>query len=249
MKVAILTIPKHRRRVWALFGHLQTIGFPVVENPEAFKVYNGYDASPYPTRRDGFKALVAHGHEKYQWHLENLPEEQLEGTRSLTMLVTLGMLNILRTVAAGDEPVLVLENDAYLIDLSYADLVEHWNDLLTRVGYQNINVAMLTVIRPNLEQLKADAELVDVDDFWVKGACGPGQTGNIYTPHGAAYILEKHSVCYNIERMLYEEIADLEGIYSTEQGILDLDFFSNFDSTHTDLDKGFWIKLLDGEQL
>ena len=243
MNVAILSIPAQEHRIWALMGHYTTLGFPVIHSGRII-VYQGFDYTDYPTRRDALEAMVADGHEKYRPYLEtNISDITLD---SHADMCEWGLLNIMRKVIETDTPTLVLENDAYFPKIPTADvrdsfgfLVDKWWELASQVGQENINVAMLTVIRPDLDKLKTNAALEDVDDFWTKGACGPGQTANIYTPQGARFILEKKPPYPNIEAWIYygdtEETAygNIPNIYSTREGLTSLHFFSNFDSPHT----------------
>ena len=230
MKVAVLTIPSQQHRIWALFGHLQTIGFAVFRRMHLFDIYNGFDYKDYETVADVFKAMVADGHTKYEGY-EDHPIEWLHNDVHY-LVPEWGMLNILRKVAEGDEPVLVIENDAYFRDISYTEIDQRWSDLENSVGFNNINVAMFTVIRPDLEERKANAPLQDIDGFWAKGACGPGQTANIYTPHGAEWIVKNKKPLPIIESFLYESQVDTPNVYSTWRGIIDLHLFCNFDSPH-----------------
>ena len=230
MKVAILTIPAQRHRLFGLFGHFQTIGFPVFASMHLFDIYNGFDCNDYETVADVYRAMIADGHTKYKGY-EDHPIEWLSNDVHY-LVPEWGMLNILRKVASGDEPVLVIENDAYFIDITYAEIEKRWSDLENAVGFDSINVAMFTVIRPGLDERIANAPLEDIDGFWAKGACGPGQTANIYTPQGADWIVKNKKPLPIIESFLYESQADTPNVYSTWRGIIDLHLFCNFDSPH-----------------
>ena len=247
LPVYVLSIPRHENRIWALFGHLQTIGFPIVDNPNLVKVYNGYDTQDYVNRLDILQETARQGYQRHQEYLDSMNPEKLREVESFTDCVNLGMLNILRKVETGNKPVLVIEDDAYFVGVDYEELMRRWRQLELCVGCNNINVAMLSVKRPDFDELKSNVRLQSVGDFWWAGVCVPGQTANIYTPHGAARILKK-PVYPNIERWLYDE--QLEGVYSTKRELVDLHFFSNFDSPHAHArDTDFWNTVMQGEQL
>ena len=261
MKVAVLTIPAQQHRVWALMGHFDTLGFPVTISSR-MAIYNGFDYKDYPVRKDALEAMVANGHTKYAEYLDGA-HDNLINLDSHGDMCEWGLLNIMRKVIEDNHFTLVVENDAYFRYLpvaevreSFAYIVEQWYSLVKQVGYENINVAMFTVIRPSLEESKERATLEDIDDFWVKGACGPGQTANIYTPHGAKMLLEDKPPYPNIETYLYwgdtgEGVyGDIPGVYSTRNGIIDLHFFSNFDSPHTVMkEPEYYFNLYRGVQL
>ena len=260
MKVAVLTIPAQQHRIWALMGHLDTLGFPVRMSPR-ISIYNGFDFKDYETRYIALQAMVKDGHIKYQSYLQGA-NEILLNLDSHGDMCEWGLLNILRKLVENNESALVIENDAFFRNLpvskiedSFEFLASQWRGLIDNVGYENINVAMFTVVRPDLDELKEKANLEDIDDFWVKGACGAGQTANIYTPHGAKMILEDKPCYPNIEAWLYygdtqeSDYGNIEGVYSSRDGIISLHFFSNFDSPHTGLDPNEAWQYYQGENL
>lgn len=207
--------------------------------------------------------MVADGHTKYADYLESENEVLLNLDSHLDMCEW-GMLNIMRKIVETNTFTMVMENDAYFRNVPVQDpidsfpfFVEKFYDLRDAVGYKNINVAMFTVIRPDLDyRLSQMTNYEDIDGFWVKGARGPGQTCNIYTPHGAEYILNQKSPYPNIEAYLFfgdtpnDDYVEIPGVYSTKEGMINLHFFSNFDSPHvTDSDANHYIDKFKGEQL
>lgn len=260
MKTAILTIPSQEHRLWALFGHLQTLGFPVRRPQNRFFIYNGFNYYEYLTRWDIIQDMIADGHTKYgsllSGYLRTHPDSHYEAAEW-------GMLNIMRKIIEKDSSMLVVENDVFFRNLpvsdvsdSYDFLDKQWDNLVETVGYENIYVAQFTVDRPNLDEFKSNTDIERIDDFWVRGSCAPGQTANIYTPHGAKYILEEKCPDPIIERALYSGFDDLKGnilpipnVFSSYQGIVNLHLFSNFDSPHVHKSSSFYFDLFKGEQL
>ena len=252
LDIGVLTIPSQQHRIWALCGHLLTLGFPIA-NQSRFQIYNGYDYIDYPNRKTAIKDMIADGHVKYQYYLENTYESNLALDSHMDMCEW-GLLNFMRIIIENDRPMLLMENDAYFIDFNFGDLSKRWWDLVDKVGYENINIAMFTVIRPDNEELLENKKAIPIDDFWVQGAAGPGQTANIYTPAGAKLILDK--ACYpNIEAWTYWGDTDkiiapdeIPGLYSSKRGIINLHFFSNFDSPHTvNRPSEFWFDFYKGK--
>ena len=259
MRTAILTIPDQQHRIWALMGHLYTLGFPVRHPENHIGIYNGFNYRDYKTGRSVVEAMIEDGHVKYK---EAINFNHLDGDDSHYEVCEWGLLNIMREIIKMREPVLVLENDAFFRNLPVSDIEDAydfinqlWKNLVDKVGYEHINVAMFTVIRPDLDELKSNKALEPIDDFWVKGACGPGQTANIYTPHGAEYILNKKPPYPNIESFLYYGSDKASGsqhmpnIYSSKRGIISLHFINNFDSPHVKRDAEQVFKFYSGVQL
>ncbi len=261
MKIAVLTIPSQRHRVWALMGHLSTLGFPV--RSDRFTIYNGFSYEGYPTRESALIDMIADGHTKYAKYLESA-DDTLRNLDSHLDMCEWGMLNIMRKVIETNSFTMVMENDAYFRNVPVTDpidsfpfFVQKFYDLRDAVGYENINVAMFTVIRPNLDYRQSQmTNYEEIDEFWVKGARGPGQTCNIYTPHGAEYILNEKSPYPNIEAYLFfgdtpnDDYVEIPGVYSTKAGMINMHFFSNFDSPHTiDADTDHYTAKFQGEQL
>ena len=254
MKVYVLTMRTHEHRMWAWLGHFQTIGFPLIKKRRLLKVFRGYDHHDYANRYEAVKAMAADGHQKYQDWLDRSDPEMMKQVRSFSDCCQWGMLNILRKVASSDEPILVCENDAFFRGVTYDGIVQNWGSLVNQVGIENINVAMFTMMYKTKSYRKDMANLEIVDDFWYKGTPQTGQTANIYTPHGAQFILDNKPCYPNIERYLYygdekdEQYGNVSGVYSTRQEIIDPHFFANFDSFRPKYrDSDHWSELVKGE--
>ena len=89
-----------------------------------------------------------------------------------------GYLGILKHIIESDEPTLVISCDI-LFKLNHSQLQFQFNNLINKVGYKNIDVAML------YHKAYDYCKYRPLDDFWSRGAKGGGDTANIWTPHGA----------------------------------------------------------------
>lgn len=252
MQTAILTIPSQDHRMWALLGHLQTIGFPVVKKRHLIKVYRGYSYTDYPNRYEAQKAMIADGHTKYQAVMDR-KGEGLKKIRSFSDCCQWSYLNMLRQVVKLDVPTLVLENDAFFVDVTYEELDRQWESLVSQIGFENINLAICSIGYAKKPELRQNAKFEDVDGFWVKGAVGYSQTAHIFTPHGAQWFLDNLPCYPHIELFVYhgrgyEGYVQVEGVYSTRRDIIDPHFFCNFDSFRTQYhNPDHWTKLVKGE--
>jgi len=273
---AILTIPSQSHRLWGLFSHLQTIGFPVLDVPHSgrWSIYQGYDYRDYlrdyvpesdiDQGKRGhdvvanaiLSEMVKDGHMQYEPYLG---KAYRFNNSVFYVLILWGYQNIMRKVAKSDVPVLVMENDAFFIDYSYDALCSDWADLVDTVGYENINVAMFLPDYDLEKYMSKKQDLSVVNDFWMKGACCHGQIANIYTPHGAQMVLEKPAFPI-VETWLYasdglgkrrekKNYISPPGVYSSSRGIMDLDAFYNCDSPHVRRDFGQWQLFFEGASL
>ena len=219
---SILTVPKHHHRVWALLGHLATIGFPV-KDFEMLNVYNGYDIDDYTDCNDVRCAMKNNGYKVIDvecYHKTNLCKH--------AWVVYWGLLSILRKVVDSGKATLILEDDAFFKTGFFYDLIsEKWDNLCSSVGFESIRLAMLFWYDDD-----EAVERESLDDYWVKGSRSGGQIATIYTPSGADYLLNSDRR-YPIEVQMRDDSVNgtiVEGVYSARENQCIIETFCNFDS-------------------
>ena len=226
MNVKILTIPKQEHRVWALLGHLQTVGFPVRKRDKV-SVYRGFDYRDYDSNKHFCEEVL---------HRLGVKEElfprrkRWNDLHSIALAMECGIYLILKEVVKEGEPCIFLENDAYFkkvwkpdMDYSrvYDALLDEWETLKQAVGYKNIKMVQLFYYIAR--------EREPVTDFFVKGVHSAGQVGMIFTPHGAEWVLENKPLMPQIE--LYMDFhSNMGGLYGVKDSVITHEFYSNFDA-------------------
>lgn len=245
MNIAVLTIPRELHRIYTLIGHLATKKFPI-KDAQRFRIYNGWDIEDFGGQKEIVSAMVNDGHKKWEPILDYLeggepPDEKICG-HIHGVIVEWGMMNILRDVVNREHTTLVLENDAFFRDgMDYPTILQKWAELECQVGHESIRVAMLMFYNTRHEHDQYNEGRPHIDEFWVKGSVSGGQIANIYTPHGARYMLKEKPPIPTIEHYLAAN-PELEGVYSASiNQVLYHDFPTNFDSYFSDdYDKTFW---------
>ena len=263
MRIKILTIPRQEHRVWALLGHLQTVGFPVRKRDKV-SVYRGFDYRDYDSDEHFYKAVLLRSGIK-----EELFPVVYRSMKSL--MIECGIYLILKEVVKEGEPCIFLENDAYFekvwkpdMDYSrvYDALLDEWETLKQAVGYKNIKMVQL-FCKPLLNMdigilMRRDEKPIfrerePVTDFFVKGVRGSGQVGMIFTPHGAEWVLENKPLMPHMEVYINEN-PDIDGLYGVKDSVITHEFYSNFDgdalfSFHDGYNMHAWFKHYRGQDL
>ena len=256
MNVAILTIPAQRHRLFALSGHLKTIGFPVWDT-EHIRIYNGADVNDFSSRRDVAEAMWNDDFARWG-DLVASDDHSLNDPDYHNVCVEWGLLNILRKVLETGEDTLILENDAFFKNgVRYDDIVQHWEDLKALVPYDDIHIAMLMHYETlynyddagNATTQVPSHEGERINDFWQTGARSGGQVANIFTPQGAHSILSEKPALPTLEWYLAEN-PTLTGVYSSIENQLDWqNAFFDFDSPHDPRSESVLFDYFKGENL
>ena len=113
----------------------------------------------------------------------------------------------LREIAQQSSPVLLMEDDYHIAE-TYSDIIESFEDLPPPV-----RVAMLGY-NSGSEDLKEHLAIFNSD--WQRGAPANGNAANIYTPEGAAYVLEacQQKMDTTPECVIQQIPEETAGIYS-----------------------------------
>ena len=243
--IDILTIENQEHRIHSLLGHIATIGFPVnigIIETGHYRIINGKSYLDYDTPESLEKDILKDGYTQYEGGRDSKIFRDYH-----YICCEWSMLNCLKIIADSDKPSLLLENDAFFFGIDYEELALQWVNLIEKVGHWNLNVAQLTVDRIEDDLSGLMMERPKLTDFWAVGSRGQGQTANIYTPHGAQYILDTKPKYPNIEGWLFENQDEIEGLYSTNEPCISLNFYSNYDSPHTKVNnEEVWRKFLRG---
>ena len=227
LNFAILSIPKHLYRVCIMLGHFSTRGFPILEmiRRKRLTIYNGFDY-----RQNFGEICQAMSDDGFQIGTDML--RYYEGGKRYdayplhARVVHFNMLKILRAVANGNRPTLILESDVFWRSLDYQGLLARWDELIGLVGYENINVAMFFSYENNKDQ---DEIVVDLSEFWGRKSRNSGQVANIWTPHGAQYYLDQDDRT-SVEVYLREKGETMPGLFTTLRNEVDFTFGAEIDS-------------------
>ena len=162
--IKVLTIPRHQARNWTLVAHLEDIGYPVrsLLQDGTLAFYNGIDFMENPALNKG-------------------------------ACIKMGFHRLFEIIAEQDNPVLLIESDCRFAQyqgeiLSCSVLKEKWNNLVEMEDYDNIHAAMLWFANRSVITFELPCE--PLDDFWGSGVKNAGQIANIWTPHGAKWVLD-----------------------------------------------------------
>ena len=234
MNIYVLSIPAHILRVAATLGHLATLGFPInyLIEKDQLKIFNGFDyrgdfeAFSKQMTDDGFEAYGNIFREDRYKTAPMSPEEMDKDERLHRHLraVDFGFAQILKRVAEGNSPTLLIVSDIFFDPKKFNKhiLDERWSDLKAKVGYENINVAMLAFNRYPRNSV------APINDFWAEGSTSGGDQANIWTPHGAQYFLDLETDAH-IETYLGNH-PEMPGLYTTTEGLLAHAWHSHIDA-------------------
>ena len=234
MNIYVLSIPAHILRVAATLGHLATLGFPInyLIEKDKLKIFNGFDyrgdfgAFCQQMTDDGFEAYGNSFRKDRYKTTPMLPEEMDEDERLHRHLraVDFGFAQILKVIAHQNVPTLLTVSDIYFDPKKFNNhiLEKRWSELKAKVGYENINVAMLAFNKRPRNAVKP------IDDFWTQGSLSGGDQANIWTPHGAQYFLDLETDAH-IETYLGDH-PDMPGLYTTTEGLLEHAWHSHIDA-------------------
>ncbi|MCY3739926.1 MAG: hypothetical protein OXH00_02790 [Candidatus Poribacteria bacterium] len=169
-------------RAHSTVGHLESVGFKVCRliREDRIRIYKGADY------RDDLHAYFKEmRNEGFGDHYENFLRNENLLIKHIAAF-NFGYAKILKHVSESEHPTLVISSDVY-IGRSYRTLAKRWNMLVDAVGLENINVAML------YHKNNGNQPTEDINDIWVRGSLGNGDTANIWTPHGAKHYLNLKS--------------------------------------------------------
>ena len=233
MNLAILSIPRHTLRVAATLGHLATLGFRInyLIEKDQLKIFNGFDyrgnfeAFSRQMLADGFPVYANIFKDKYK--TAPMPLDEMEHEERLhrhIVVVIFGLVQILKRIAEGDSPTLLIESDIFFNPkkFNWHILNERWSSLKAEVGYQNINVAMLSFNK------RPRNFVAPIDDFWARGALAGGNKTNIWTPHGAEYFLNLGIPAYT--ETYFADNPEMPGLYTTTEELLAHAWHSHIDA-------------------
>ena len=111
-----------------------------------------------------------------------------------------------RYTSWSDTDVLLMEDD-YHIKESYPELCESWEEL----PRENLKLAMIGY---NIWGDEMKRDLPEYNERWAIGPPSNGNSANIYTPEGAAYVLEQCKQNMDTTPECVIQHLDAEGIYS-----------------------------------
>ena len=221
MNIYILSIPAHILRVAATLGHLATLGFPInyLIAKDRLKIFNGFDyrgdfnAFCQQMTDDGFEAYGKSFRKDRYKTVPMLPEEMDKEERLHRHLraVDFGFAKILKHIAEGESPTLLIVSDIFFDPKKFNAYIleKRWSDLKTEVGYENINVAMLTFNKYPRN------DVAPINDFWAQGSLSGGDYANVWTPHGAQYFLDLETDAH-IETYLADH-PEMPGLYTAAE--------------------------------
>ena len=234
MNIYILSIPAHILRVAVTLGHLATLGFPInyLMEKHQLKIFNGFDyrgnfdAFCQQMTDDGFEAY-GNSFQKDRYKTAPMSSDEMQDGERLhrhLRAVDFGFAQILKRIAEGESPTLLIVSDIFFDSEKFNEsiLEKRWSDLKAKVGYKNINVAMLAFNKHPRNSV------TPIDNFWAEGSLSGGDQANIWTPHGARYFLDL-GISAHIETYLAQH-PEMPGLYTTTKGLLEHAWHSHIDA-------------------
>lgn len=204
-QIFMLTLKRQMYRRCELIGSLSALDYQV----EKLSIFNGNDLDSYGP--SGFiEDAVRDGFEIFRKIHPDTGMAMYHG------IILWNHLTMLRRIANGDAVVLVLEDDMFP-RLRYRTLLQKLAELSGLVSTPP-EVVMLGYGPP--VGGKIEATLVEgTDGFWARGALGPCQSANLYTPLGAKRVLDYYADLTNeivsVEHLLVSTFRDAEFLYSS----------------------------------
>ena len=223
-KTAILSIPAHLRRAYSTIGHLETMGFNIIDD---VKIYEGADYREdlfaYGEQMKKEQFTTENEQRVVDWFLGYMRADHGDNDPTFPHVAAFnfGYLGILKRIIESGEPTLIISCDI-LFKLNYDQIRDQFDRLVNKVGYSNIDVAMLYHKPYDYCKYK------QINKFWSKGPKGGGDTANLWTPHGARRYIDNFP--YDHMEVWIGKVVDNFNVYCSNESHVAWGWANHYDS-------------------